>query len=283
MKLNSIKKLIVKGFNCLGFEIKRKKIEEKPKGLHLYSHLDEQSIICNYLKRIDSKNKHCVDIGASDGISMSNTFALFRAGWQGLAVECDSEKFSKLALIYKKLTHVNLSRCKITPDNVVDLLKANSVPVDFGFLNLDIDGYDYFILKEILKSFRPSLLCIEINEKIPPPLKFTVKYNSDYIWATDHFYGQSISQLYELTSKHNYDLVKLHYNNAFLIPKEINFSHSLTPKEAYEKGYLRQLDRKKKFPWNNNVENLLYLSPTEALEFVNKYFEKYRGKYILSL
>lgn len=163
-----MKKLIAKGFNYLGFEIKRKKIEET-EVVTFYSHLDEQNIVHDYLKKIGSKNKYCVDIAASDGKSQSNTFALFNAGWWGLAVECDSEKFSELASNYKKFTDVNLSKNKITPDNVVDLLKANNAPIDFDFLNLDIDGYDYFVLEEILKSFRPRLLCVEINEKIPPP------------------------------------------------------------------------------------------------------------------
>lgn len=110
-----------------------------------------------------------------------------------------------------------------------------------------------------------------------------MKYNPNYVWDTSHFYGQSISQLYELTSRNGYELVGLHYNNAFLIPKEINFSRSLAPKEAYEKGYRGQLDRKEKFPWNSDMEDLLHLPPVEAMEFVNKYFEKYNGKYTLSL
>ncbi|MFW9877878.1 MAG: hypothetical protein ACFFG0_32760 [Candidatus Thorarchaeota archaeon] len=278
MRINRVKKLIVKGFSSLGFEIKRKKIEK----VVSYSHLDEQDIINNYLNKIDLKNKYCVDIGASDGISMSNTFALFKIGWKGVVVECDGEKFLKLASTYKKFTSVNLNKNKISPNNVVNFLKANNAPINFSFLSLDIDGYDYFVLKKILGSFRPCLLCVEINEKIPPPLKFTVKYDPNYTWVTDHFYGQSISQLYELTNKHNYDLVELHYNSAFLIPKEINSGRPLTPKEAYKEGYLEQPDRKEKFPWNNDMEDLLHLPPTEALKFVNKYFEKYKGKFTLN-
>ena len=53
-----------------------------------------------------------------------------------------------------------------------------------------------------LSDYRPRLICSEINEKIPPPIKFTVKYSPNHYWQGDHFYGQSISQLYKLCKKY---------------------------------------------------------------------------------
>ena len=41
-----------------------------------YSFLDEQTIIEKYLAQIAVSNKFCVDIAASDGTTMSNTYAL---------------------------------------------------------------------------------------------------------------------------------------------------------------------------------------------------------------
>jgi FkbM family methyltransferase len=248
-----------------------------------YSYLDEESIIDKYLKELNIKNKYCVDIAASDGVTMSNTYFLFQRGWSGLAVEYDRNKFAKLAAEYAKLEKVNCSQCMVTPENVVSLLKAHQISEKFGFLNLDIDGYDYFVLEKILDSFRPSILCVEINEKIPPPLKFTVNWDINYVWANDHFYGQSISQLNIICEKYDYALVELHYNNAFLIPKEISPRPSLTPEEAYKKGYLERPDRKEKFPWNANMEEVLNLSSQEALAYVDNFFAKYKGKFVCTL
>jgi len=248
-----------------------------------FSNLDEQSSILTYVHQLTPQSKFCVDIGASDGVSMSNTYTLFRDGWEGLAVEYDAQKFSSLAHSYVKFSGVNLAKCKVTPVNGCALLEGNQVPEKFGFFSLDIDGYDYFVLQQILSKFRPSLICAEINEKIPPPIKFTVNWDPEYVWAADHFYGQSISQLYILCTQYQYSMVELHYNNAFLIPEEINIYPSLTPEEAYTKGYLEQPDRKEKFPWNANVEELLGLSPQEAVDFVNKFFQKYEGKFVCSL
>ncbi|MEG4285600.1 FkbM family methyltransferase [Microcoleus sp. A006_D1] len=246
---------------------------------HKYSYLDEETIIDKYLNQLSIENKYCVDIAASDGITMSNTYFLYKQGWAGLAIEYDSQLFTRLALRYSEFEKVNLSKCMVTPENVVDLMKTHQVPDNFSFLNLDIDGYDYFVLDQILSSFRPLLVCVEINEKIPPPLKFTVNYSPNYVWNNDHFFGQSISQLNIICQQYNYTLVELHYNNAFLIPQEISPAPSLTPEEAYRRGYLEQPDRKNKFPWNADIEQVHNLSPQEALIYITNFFSKYEGEF----
>jgi hypothetical protein len=248
-----------------------------------YSNLDEESCIRKYLAQLGSAQGFCVDIAASDGVAMSNTFRLFQQSWKGLAVEYDPEKFARLARTYVRFPDVQLAKCKVTPQNVLALLETCEVPRTFEFLNLDIDSYDYFVLEQMLQEFRPSLICAEINEKIPPPIKFTVLYRPDHAWAEDHFYGQSISQLHELCLRFGYSLVELHYNNAFLIPEELSTNASLTPEAAYQSGYLLKPDRKSKFPWNANMEEVLTLPPAQAVEFVDRYFGQYRGRFRCSL
>jgi hypothetical protein len=138
-------------------------------------------------------------------------------------------------------------------------------------------------LEQILTKYRPRLICAEINEKIPPPIKFTVKWNPAYAWAGDHFYGQSISQLHMLCTRTNYALVELHYNNAFLVPLECNPKSKLSPEEAYQSGYLNKPDRKDKFPWNSNMEDLLHMQPEQALAFIDAFFDKYKGMFDSSI
>ncbi|MFH0795606.1 MAG: hypothetical protein V2A65_00935 [Candidatus Omnitrophota bacterium] len=246
-----------------------------------YSCFLEEEVIKKYLQQMALKNNFVVDIGASDGVTMSNTYFLYRNNWRGAAIEFTDEKFTKLSIIYKNSPNVNLLKVKATPDNVRYLLKSCFTPLDFSLLSLDIDSYDYYVLDAILVEYRPSLICVEINEKIPPPIKFTVFYDPNHIWAKDHFYGQSISQLYSLCKKYEYDLVELHYCNAFLIPKEINKNKPLTPEEAYDKGYRYKVDRKKKFPWNSDMESVLEMPPEKTVEFIKEKFGKYEGRYLI--
>ena len=154
-------------------------------------------------------------------------------GWTGIAVECDAQKFSNLAEHDARFPGVALARCMITPENVVALPQATSTPEEFGFLNLDIDGYDSFVLDRILHQYRPRLICVEINEKIPPPIKFAVRWDPRYAWAGDHFYGASISKMHELCVSHHYALTELDYNSAFLIPSELFQGTPRPPEQAW--------------------------------------------------
>jgi hypothetical protein len=247
-----------------------------------FSNFDEEARIADYVRRLHPEARICVDIGASDGISMSNTYALFRDRWKGLAVEFDGPRFSRLASHYEAFASVKLVRGRVTPGNVVALLEGSEIPTAFDVLSLDIDGYDHFVLDELLKKFRPTLVCAEINEKIPPPVRFTATFTEDYVWNEDHFYGQSLSQLHLLCARHSYDLTELHYNNAFLVASEANPGQVLTPEEAYEIGYRRQADRREKFPWNADMEDLLGLPPEEVVSRLRTRFQKYEGRYLCS-
>mgnify|MGYP000932209518 FL=1 len=247
------------------------------------SWLDEESVLIKAFSDLCITSGYAVDIGAADGITMSNTVALFRNGWSGLAVEFNPGCFAKLANNYHGLRMVNLARCAVTPANVNKLLEAYGVPKTFDFLSLDIDGYDFYVLEQVLKNYRPKLVCTEINEKIPPPIKFSVRYDEKYIWAGDHFYGQSICQAYELCKKHNYGILELHYNNLFLMPMELMTAPALTVLEAYNGGYKDKADRKKKFPWNHDLEILHQLGDLEKMNYIAKKFHKYSGMFDLSV
>jgi hypothetical protein len=248
-----------------------------------YSRFDEEKIIHEMISATVPKPPFFVDIGAGNGVTDSNTCLLAIKGWQGLSIEPDPLQFSELAKEYECFPGVRLSRGVVTPNNIVSLLRANDVPKTFSLLSLDIDGYDYFVLGELLTYFRPVILCVEINEKIPPPIKFSVKWDPHYVWKGDHFYGQSISQLGGLASEHRYEIVRLEYNNVFLVSKENCKMPSVTPNEAYRDGYLTRPDRLKRFPWNADMESLHCMSSGDALSFLQRAFEKYEGKYICGL
>lgn len=224
-----------------------------------------------------------MDIAASDGVDQSNTFTLYRRGWTGLAVEADPARFRALAAVHARTTGIGLARTLVTPENVVALLQAHDIPREFGFLSFDIDGFDAFVLDALLDAFRPSLICAEINEKIPPPLRFTVLARPGYEYRGDHFFGQSIGELAHLAARHDYDLVQLHYNNAFLVPRERGLGGGLSAEEAYRAGYAEQPDRRERFPYNADVEPLQTLAPEDAVAFVDRLFADRQGEYRLSI
>ena len=245
-----------------------------------YSALGEEAVVRRLLETLQLRDGVAVDVAACDGVTKSNTLALYEAGWRGLAVEGDPERFARLARAYARFPDVSLVRTWVTPATIVDILSAAGIPADFAFLNLDLDSYDHFVFAALLEQFRPRLVCAEINEKIPPPLRFSVTFDEQHVWQQDHFYGQSISKLHELAVRHGYALVELHYNNAFLAPDDAGLP-ALTPEEAYRTGYLDRPDRLRAFPWNEDMEPLQTLPLDEQLAFVRAKFAAYEGRYEL--
>jgi hypothetical protein len=264
----------------LDYQLHRAKLSLKGDAL---SHSGEEAILRKYIEELlpADHTRTAVDIGAGDGIRWSNTYALFRSGWKGVGVEYDSRKAVKLAEAYKYYTNVSACRCRVAPHNVVALLEAFEIERDFSVLNLDIDSYDYWVLDALLTRFRPRLVITEINEKIPPPIKFVVGYDPDFE-LRHHFYGYSIASLAELCERHDYALIELEYNNAFLAPLELPGVRPLDAAQAYRRGYLERPDRQEKFYLNQDMETLHTLSPEEGVRFIERFFSQHRGRYEVS-
>jgi hypothetical protein len=134
------------------------------------------------------------------------------------------------------------------------------------------------VLDALLGAFRPRLVVTEINEKIPPPIRFVVNYDPGFR-LQHHFYGHSIQSLAELCARHAYALVELEYNNAFLAPLEHAPAPPLTPAAAYRRGYLERPDRRAKFRLNEDMEILHTLDAAAGVEFLNRFFARHAGRY----
>jgi hypothetical protein len=149
---------------------------------------------------------------------------------------------------------------------------------------LDIESYDLIVIKNLLKSFNPKIVSMEINEKIPPPIYFTVNYDENHYWNEDSFYGCSLQAAYEELSKFNYKLYKVIYNNAIFILNNQNVKFlDLSLTEFYENGYVNKPDRKEKFHYNNDIDILLEMNPVDSINFINNIFMDYQGRYQLKL
>lgn len=247
------------------------------------SYADERATLENLIKRLGINSGFVVDVAASDGFSQSCTLGLFgKENWSGLAVEMDPDKFFKLSYIYSSFPNAKLARNRVTPNNIVDLLKAFEVPKDFEVLNLDIDSYDLHVIKSmLLGGFKPKVITMEINEKIPTGVYFTVDFDENHYWQVDHFYGCSIDAASEVVKEFGYILWKVDYNNAFFINIEVTSEdfEDQSPEQAYINGYKNRTDRETRFPWNADVDHWLNLPTTEVIREITEYFKKYNGKF----
>lgn len=248
-----------------------------------YSHANEQQILRSYIDKLlpEEYPRTVVDIGAGNGVRWSNSYALVHENWKALGIEADIGKYALLARAYQRFPKAEACHSLASPENINELLADFGVKKEFGVLSLDIDGNDFWVLDAILSEFRPGLVVTEINENIPPPLRFVVKYNPAF-QLRHHFFGHSISAVEDLCRRHGYGIVELEYNNAFLAPAELGSQYFRDAKTAYREGYLNRPDRQTRFASNSDMEVLHSLKPEAALRFVREFFARDEGNYHLA-
>lgn len=129
---------------------------ERPK---VYSQDGEEHVIAALFDRPDPDEhlRRFVDIGAWDGVYLSNVHALALAGWRGALIESDGAKFDLALRNYADRPDILVRLYKLTLADGIDPALAGPSPCDF--LNLDIDGEEYELLCR-MKS-RPLVLCVE--------------------------------------------------------------------------------------------------------------------------
>lgn len=175
-----------------------------------YSQNGEEAVILETLAALGIEKGHLVDLGAGDGITMSNSRALLDKGWTGDLYDGDPKgaKDVSEAWIDLKWTRKTARKC--------------------DFLNIDLDGNDIHILHEWLRFDcpGPALIVAEINPIFQRHEKAYIPYNEAHVWGNDTYYGMSLAACEKLANDYAYTLMHLHAGiNAFLLRNDHAKAH----------------------------------------------------------
>ena len=88
---------------------------------------------------------------------------------------------------------------------------------------MDLDGNDFYFVKEILQSgVRPIIFICEYNGFVPPDVEWKQSYNSKHVWDGSTYYGAALISYTKLFQEHDYSLVccNLSGANAFFIKND---------------------------------------------------------------
>lgn len=171
--------------------------------------------------------KWCVDVGAGDGFSLSNTWSLIDRGWNAILIEKveATMRDGKLYSGYLKIVERFKSNPNVWPvykevikDNLDIILMNYPIPYKFDFLSLDIDSYDADIWENLVRH-KPKLVCIECDESVTDLNK--VSYRLDRPNACN---PASVGYLKQIAEKKGYDFVCATACNAFFIEREFGRS-----------------------------------------------------------
>lgn len=211
-----------------------------PYGYKVYSQNEEDGIIREIFKRIDTTNKVFVELGVGNGLE-NNTLALLFENWKGLWIEGSAQNVDNIknnfvdTISRGQLTVI----CSyITRDNINDLISSHMPDKEIDLLSMDIDGNEYHIF-ECISSIKPRVLVTEYNAKFPPHMVYCMRYNEKHIWDSTDNFGASLKFLEMKLKEKGYALVgcNLTGSNAFFVRQDLTkdkFFHPFTAENHFE-------------------------------------------------
>ena len=237
----------------------------------VYSQWGEDGIIDWLINKFPEIPKNFLEIGTQDYKESNTRFLLINRNWDGFLIEADKAavKDIKSQRIFWK-HRLKVKNEFITKDNINNIINRINVPKKLGLLSLDIDGVDYWVLKE-LSVLDPSIIICEYNSLFGQKKSVTVPYKKNYIRSEEHYsnlyYGASIMAFIDLMKKRNYFLIGTNSagNNAFFLKKN---HWNKANKLIVEKKIFNS-----KFRESRDVKgNLNFLDKKESLELIKNKF-----------
>lgn len=189
-------------------------IDLRPYETSLYSENGEDGILAALFQRIGISSRYCVELGASDGITHSNTYLLRLQGWGSLLL--DRAHKNEPLKVHKEF---------VTKENLNSLLQKYKVPTEIDLLSIRIPYNSFYLWKELNEIYRPSVVLIVYNGYLTPQGNSArvVPYHPYFCGDGSHFFGADILALQLLGKKKGYTLIYVESQgkNLFLLRDDL--------------------------------------------------------------
>jgi len=186
-----------------------------------FSQNGEDGIIDYLIAGLTDRNKYFFEIGSGNGLENNTAYLAHIKKYSGLQVEGDIYAYEDSLVIKPWL--VEIVNCFLDQSNVLQVLEK-SLYKDPDVFSLDIDGMDYYVLKQLLENnLRPKIIVVEYNSAFGPEKSITVPYSAEFnMLSTDHpylYYGVSLKAWQKLLSDFGYHFITVETNgvNAFFV------------------------------------------------------------------
>ena len=230
----------------------------------VYSQNGEDGVLEKIFEVIGKTNSMYVEFGVEDG-QERNTRYLQEKGWSGLLMDGGYEN-----------KQIQLQKEYITAENISMLFTKYKVPTTFDLLSIDIDYNDWYVLKEILQTYTPRVICMEYNASLGLEDKIVV-YDPKYMWLYNrsNYFNASLYCIHRLCKKHNYTLVyceKMGVNSFFV-------HNSCHPEVFMDYGNIEKIYREPKYGFRNtkghpsDKHNRHYLTYKEASSYTYNHYQ----------
>ena len=198
-----------------------------------------------FLKKISNKikNKSFIEIGFHH--LEFNSIGLIRNNFSGILIDGGRKIncFIMKLIIFLTNKNVQVKNYFITKENCIKIINKKKI----GCISIDIDGNDYWIVKEILSNkIFPEIFVVEYNASFlnfPITVPYKKNFDRHKFDNTGFYHGASLKAFIKLFKKFDFKLIKTinGVNAIFVNSKFSNLKHlkEISFKDAYEEGVLR--------------------------------------------
>tara|TARA_Y100000294_G_C8498023_1_gene313620 strand:- start:92 stop:967 length:876 start_codon:yes stop_codon:yes gene_type:complete len=223
---------------------------------------NEDGIIEYIFKKLPN-NKNFIEIGFE--YYENNSLNLIKDGWSGILIDQNRAGClltRKLINLFFPKNKVDILRTKITRENINTIIDKNRKFEEIDFFSLDVDGNDYWILKD-MKLDNIKCICLEFNPWIGKNYKKAVPYDENFNYEDDGFFGASLLAYHDLLKEKNFDLIAIDSSgtNAFFVAHQYSkFFEVLNPIKSFKfNPYQYSEDRKRKITSQVKEHNFIDL------------------------
>lgn len=189
----------------------------------VFSQWGDDGIIQYLINKINIPNKIFVEFGVETYHEANTRFLLINNNWSGLVIDGSSDNINSIKNqdIYWQYDLI-AKNSFITKDNINDIISGEGISGEVGILSVDIDGNDYWVLKEI-NVINPIIIIAEYNAVFGKDKALTVPYDSGFVRTGKHYsnlyWGASLGAFYILTKERGYSFIGCNSNgnNAYFI------------------------------------------------------------------
>jgi hypothetical protein len=180
-----------------------------------YSQLGEDGLLDAVFKALEVTRGRLVEVGAWDGVHLSNCRALLEAGWSGVHIEADEERAARLKENVAAFgSHAVCAQVGPTGTLLSQLLTDAGEPDHVNLLSIDIDSDDLAVLEDFAVSGRwADVVCVEYNQTVPNDVRF--------VNTPGRTWGNSALSLHEAATAAGYALVAYTERNLLFVADRV--------------------------------------------------------------
>lgn len=169
----------------------------------VHSQNGEDGLLEEAFRRLGVERGTFVEFGASDG-SENCTRHLLELGWSGVWIEGDSDAVSAARQVVADRP-VHVVQGFLTVDCIRRTFADAGVPAEPDLMVVDVDGNDWWLAREVLRSHRPRAVLVEVNASMGRA-PWVMPYDEQHEWDRTRWYGASLVSWTHLFRTHGYVL-----------------------------------------------------------------------------